>query len=259
MRKRIKQRRVAQALAATRERLRVTVAEYVRLDEELRALDSRHFRVCIFGSARIPAGDARYEQTAELARRLALRGIDVVTGGGPGLMEAANRGAWDARRRRARSFGLPLDLPSLTEPANPHLHFSSAHKRFSSRLDEFIRLSHGVVVAPGGIGTLLELFYVWQLMQLDAMEPRPVVLLGVDYWGGLLGWVRSVPIEQQLADLRDVDSLHLTDSVDEVLQILGPAHDRFVESLAGRNVRPQTPCSLLGGSALTPTEERRAA
>lgn len=220
-----------QQLTATRTRLRETVEEYVSLDEQLRALDSRHFRVCIFGSARIPATDPRYRDVADLAGRLAMSGIDIVTGGGPGLMEAANKGASEARRARSRSFGLPLDLPSLVEPANPHLHFRSAHKRFSSRLDEFIRLSHGVVVAPGGIGTILELAYVWQLLQLDAMEPRPVILWGREFWRGLLDWVRAVPVAGGLADEGDLQRLQIADSVDEVTELLLPAHRAF---LAGR-------------------------
>jgi len=109
-----------------------------------------------------------YWTVYDLARRLAHEGIDIITGGGPGLMEAANRGV-RAAENEALSYGLPLDLPSIHEPANPHLDVASRHRRFSSRLDEFMRLSHGVVFAPGGVGTLLEFGYVWQLLQVEAV------------------------------------------------------------------------------------------
>src|SRR5215210_3248840 len=101
-------------LDEARERLRRTVEEYVQLDAELRALENTNYRVCIFGSARISPRDPTYHTVFCLAQRLSERGIDVVTGGGPGLMEAANRGVLAAKRRRSQSYGLPLDLPSLT-------------------------------------------------------------------------------------------------------------------------------------------------
>jgi predicted Rossmann-fold nucleotide-binding protein len=143
-------------------------------------------------------------------------------------MSAANRGVLAAKNQRARSYGLPLDLPSLIEPANPHLDFSSAHKRFSSRLDEFIRLTHAVVVAPGGIGTLLELMYVWQLLQLRTIDPRPTVLLGTEYWGGLLEWVKNAPVALRLADPRDLECVSLVDTPEEALAILDTAHADFL-------------------------------
>src|SRR5437763_9775289 len=191
------------SLAEARQRLRETIEEYVRLDAELRALENTNYRVCIFGSARVRPADPVYHSVFRLAQSLSERGIDVVTGGGPGLMEAANRGVSAAKRRRSKSYGLPIELPSLVEPPNRHLDFTGAHKRFSSRLDEFIRLSHAVVVAPGGIGTLLELMYVWQLLQLKAVEPRPMILLGRDYWQGLLTWIRTMPLEMRLIGSQD--------------------------------------------------------
>src|SRR5947208_1938992 len=117
--------------------------------------------------------------------------IDIVTGGGPGLMEAANRAVQDARNEVSQSIGLPIQLPRAHELANKHLDIKSEHKRFSSRLDEFMRLSHAVIVAPGGIGTLLELTYVWQLIQVGMVEERPVVLLDHSHWDGLLAWMKT--------------------------------------------------------------------
>lgn len=206
----------------------MTIEDYVRLDTELRTLEDTNFRVSIFGSARIKPQDPVYRQVFSLAQGLSERGIDVVTGGGPGLMAAANRGVLAAKRKRSQSYGLPLDLPHLVEPENRHLDVKSAHKRFSSRLDEFIRLSHAVVVAPGGIGTLLELMYVWQLLQLRTVEPRPMVLLGKDYWSGLLDWVRQRPLDAGLVDARDLDNVQVVDHPEEALAILDNAHATFL-------------------------------
>lgn len=219
---------MTRTLDEARERLRQTIEEYVALDAEVRALENTNFRVSIFGSARISPKDPVYHSVFNLAQSLSERGIDVVTGGGPGLMSAANRGVLASKRHRAKSYGLPLDLPFLREPPNPHLDIKSAHKRFSSRLDEFIRLSHAVVVAPGGIGTMLELMYVWQLLQLHAMEERPVILLGREYWQGLLDWMRSMPLERGLLDGSDVAAIQVVDGPDEALPIITAAHAHFL-------------------------------
>lgn len=248
-------------LAEVRERLRRTVEEYVRIDEELRALENTNYRVCIFGSARIWPQDPIYHSVFRLAQSLSEKGIDVVTGGGPGLMEAANRGVLAAKRKRSQSYGLPIDLPSLVEPPNRHLDIKSAHKRFSSRLDEFIRLSHAVVVAPGGIGTLLELMYVWQLLQLNCMDQRPVILLGREYWRGLLDWMQSGPVARGLVDAEDLGCLSMVDRPEEALDILGASYTAFraervslqaAEEAAGAEIlrlqqaagEPKTLCSM---------------
>lgn len=218
---------MTQSLSEARERLRSTIEEYIRLDAELRALENTNYRVCIFGSARIKPQDPIYHTVFRLAQNLSERGIDVVTGGGPGLMAAANRGVLASKRHRSYSYGLPLDLPSLAEPANKHLDIKSAHKRFSSRLDEFIRLSHAVVVAPGGIGTLLELMYVWQLLQLDTVEPRPFILLGREFWSGFLKWMEEVPGEHRLISPRDLEFVSIVDRPEEVLEIVDRSHAAF--------------------------------
>jgi uncharacterized protein (TIGR00730 family) len=218
---------MTQTLNEARERLRRTIEEYVRLDAELRALENTNYRVCIFGSARIKPQDPIYHTVFCLAQNLSERGIDVVTGGGPGLMEAANRGVLASKRKRSQSYGLPLDLPSLVEPANRHLDIKSSHKRFSSRLDEFVRLSHAMVVAPGGIGTLLELMYVWQLLQLDTIEPRPFILLGREYWTGLLKWMAEVPAEMRLIGERDLEFVTIVDKPHEALELLEKSYVQF--------------------------------
>src|SRR5947209_4642408 len=143
--------------------------------------------------------------------------MDVITGGGPGLMAAANAGV-RAAMAQSRSYSLTLDLPALDEVANPHPDIKSSHKRFSSRLDEFVRLSHGVVVAPGGIGTLLELMYVWQLLQVGMIEPRPVILLGATFWNGFLRWTAGTQAAQSFLSFQDLRALQVVDSVDEVIE-----------------------------------------
>jgi uncharacterized protein (TIGR00730 family) len=251
-------------LNEARERLRNTIEEYVRLDAELRALENTNYRVCIFGSARIKPRDPVYHSVFALAQGLSEQGIDVVTGGGPGLMEAANRGVLAAKRSRSQSYGLPLDLPTLVEPANRSLDVRSAHKRFSSRLDEFIRLSHAVVVAPGGVGTLLELLYTWQLLQLNTIEPRPFILLGREFWAGLLEWLRAVPGQQQLLSRRDLDAVTVVDRPQEALDIIGKSHAAFrhallahPEPLAPESARLQDAVEHLAGSVRLELEAAR--
>lgn len=241
----MKKLETTQTLSEARERLRKTIEEYIQLDAELRALENTNYRVCVFGSARIKPQDPIYHTVFCLAQRLSERGIDVVTGGGPGLMEAANRGVLAAKRGRSQSYGLPLDLPTLIEPANRHLDIKSSHKRFSSRLDEFVRLSHAVVVAPGGIGTLLELMYVWQLLQLNTVEPRPFILLGRDFWGGFLQWMEAVPAEQRLISPRDLEYVTVVDRPDEALEVLEKSYVQFQEAKLKAHGQPEQEQSLL--------------
>lgn len=195
------------------------IEEYLRLDSELRRAENTNFRVAIFGSARIRRRDPTWQSVYWLAKRLARNGVDIVTGGGPGLMEAASRATQDAHDERAKAYGLPLAIPSLREPANVHLDIKSSHQRFSTRLDEFMRLSHAIVVAPGGIGTLLELMYVWQLVQIGLLPPRPVLLLGQDFWEGFLNWIRDHMGARAYINPEDLDYVRIV-SREEAVEIL---------------------------------------
>src|SRR3989338_2242057 len=181
------------------------------IDSMLTKFEDDFFRVSIFGSARIKAQSAQYKEVYELAYQLSTRGIDIVTGGGPGLMDAANKGAKDGGQH-SRSIGLPIILPFESD-ANAHLDVKREHRRFSSRLDEFMRISHAVVVTPGGIGTILELMYTWQLLQVKHMESKPLVLLGHDMWEGFLRWLREQPLRRNLIDSSDFDNLLVLGSV----------------------------------------------
>lgn len=230
----------AMALESARERLHRIIDEYIRTEAELRALEQGPFRVVIFGSARIQPQDAIYQQVYHIARALAERGIDIITGGGPGLMDAANSAVQDLADRESRSYGLPIDIPSLREPANMHLDVKSPHQRFSSRLDEFMRLSNAVVVAPGGIGTLLELVYVWQLLQVGLTNDRPVILFNRAEWGGLLAWMGEVMLDHGYINVRDFRWITLVNDVQDVIELISIAHERYMraqmEHAAGADV-----------------------
>ena len=219
----VKQKRVRKVLNQKMRQLYDIVADMDRL---LTEMETDFYRVCIFGSARIGPDSKIYKQVEDLAEGLAKNGLDVVTGGGPGLMEAANKGAKKSSQG-GRSLGLTIELPFESD-ANSHLDVKSQHRRFSSRLDEFMRLSHAVVVVPGGIGTLLELFYTWQLMQVNHIKPRPFLLLAVDdTWTTFMDWLRDHPLKQHLMSQSDMDAVKIVSSVDEVLAVLEPDIIRF--------------------------------
>lgn len=191
-------------------------------------IERRYFRVAIFGSSRILPEDENYRRVVELARQLSYMGCDIVTGGGPGLMMAANEGARSgAYRHRTRSFGLTILLPMEEQP-NPFLDEVAHHKTFFSRLHQFIRLSHAYVVVDGGIGTTLEAMMVWQLLQVRTLADRPLVFVG-PMWRGLRDFIEGEVIARGLASPPDLDIVHWVDDVEEATEIVRRARDRFVQ------------------------------
>ena len=194
------------------------------LDALVTEIGTDYYRVSIFGSARIKPNTEEYMEVYDLAKKLAKNNADIVTGGGPGLMEAANAGAKDGSSK-SKSFGLHVDLPFETTP-NKHLDITYHHKRFSSRLDEFMRISHAVIVTPGGIGTILELLYTWQLIQVSHISERPIILVG-KMWTGLLEWMESEPLNKQLIDKSDFNNIKIVQNVDEVIVLLKPLINKF--------------------------------
>lgn len=209
-----------------RKQIERTLDHYFSLEDELRLLEKDRFRVCIFGSARTRPEDPVYHTVYRMAEMLAELNIDIVTGGGPGLMEAANIAVHN-RHFGTQSIGLPIQLPRSRELANKHLDIKSEHRRFSSRLDEFMRLSHAVIVAPGGIGTLLELMYVWQLIQVGMIEPRTVVLLNRELWSGLVEWMREQMLERRLVSPQDFGCIHCVDTPEEALPFIKAELEKF--------------------------------
>lgn len=171
-----------------------------------------------------------YEQVSELARLLASEGIDILTGGGPGLMEAANKGAQlgkAEKNTKIRSYGLSIQLDFEPEP-NKHLDIKRHHLKFSSRLDDFMRLSHSIIVTPGGIGTLLELYFSWQLIQVKHLSRRPIVLLDKVFWAGLLDWMRAEPLTRGLVSAHDFEFIHLVDTPEEAFKVISTHHQEFI-------------------------------
>jgi uncharacterized protein (TIGR00730 family) len=193
-----------------------------------------HFRVSIFGSSRIRKGDPIYEEVRTLSKDLATMGIDIVTGGGPGLMEAANAGAVEGQiESHARSFGLAIHLPT-EEQANPFVDKVFRHRTFFSRLHHFVRLSSAFIVMPGGIGTALELFMVWQLLQVKHMKEHPLILVGT-MWPGLIDWIRGTMIERGLVSPSDLDVVKVVGSSTEAVPLIAEAYERFKQEKVDAN------------------------
>ncbi|WP_241004476.1 TIGR00730 family Rossman fold protein [Conexibacter sp. SYSU D00693] len=200
-------------------RVRRMAAEIEMGFDRLRPL--RGHAVSIFGSARTPADSPEYAAGRTVARRLGEEGFAIITGGGPGLMEAANRGALDAG---ALSVGLGIDLPG--EPGlNPYVGIPLEFHYFFARKIMFVRYARAFVVLPGGIGTGDELFEAWTLVQTEKIRHFPIVLFGSDYWGGLLDWMREAMLAGGKVSPGDLDIVHLTDDPEEVCRIVCAAEE----------------------------------
>ena len=215
------------------ERLLSLYQRVMFIEKEIRQLEhNRFFRCCIFGSARIKHNSKVYQDVAELARLLAGEGIDILTGGGPGLMEAANKGAklgQKEKRSKSLSFGISIQLDFEPIP-NSHLDVQRHHQRFSSRLDDFMRLSNCIVCTPGGVGTLLELYFSWQLIQVQHIDRRPIVLLDKSYWTGLIKWMKEIPTERGLIGAKDFDWVTIADTPEEAFEIVSAEHKKFLKT-----------------------------
>jgi uncharacterized protein (TIGR00730 family) len=179
--------------------------------------------VTLFGSARVDEGHPAYEEAREVGRRFAEAGFAVVTGGGPGVMEAANRGA---KEGGGLSVGFNIDLPH-EQHENPYLDIELTFHHFYARKTMFVKAAEGFVIFPGGFGTLDELFESLTLIQTGKVLHFPVVLFDSDYWQGLLGWLRERPLAEGMISPEDAELLHLTDSAAEAVA-------RVVEAYTGR-------------------------
>jgi len=189
----------------------------------IRPADGR-YRVTIFGSARIDPGQQEYEDVRRLAERLSRAGCDIVTGGGPGLMQAANEGSLRGDPNdQTRSVGIRVALP-FEQGANPFVESLYTHRTFFTRLHHFVRMSSAYVVMPGGLGTALELLMVWQLLQVNHLAEVPLILVG-EMWGELLDWARRQMTEGPVAfaGAADVAIPHCVDTVDEAAVLIEAA------------------------------------
>ena len=172
--------------------------------------------VTIFGSARTKPEDPWFQRTVETARLLAEAGLAVVTGGGPGIMEAGNRGA---REGGGVSVGLGIELP-FEQGINPHVDIAVNFRYFFVRKTMLVKYAQAFVIFPGGFGTLDELFESLTLIQTGKISHFPIVLFGTEYWSGLLDWIRDTMLAQGTISAEDLDLITVSDSPQEVRDIV---------------------------------------
>jgi uncharacterized protein (TIGR00730 family) len=192
------------------------------LDRGFDALREITRGVSIFGSARLPPGSETYELARDVAHRLGEAGFTIITGGGPGVMEAANRGA---REAGARSIGLNIELPFEQGP-NAFQDIPLRFHFFFSRKVMFVRYASAFVVFPGGFGTLDELFEALVLIQTRKIRSFPVVLVGTEWWEGLTDWLRARLAGEGMISPGDVDLLTVTDDPEEIVRIVEAGAER---------------------------------
>ncbi len=172
--------------------------------------------VSVFGSARTPRDHPMYAAAERLGGKLAGAGLAVITGGGPGIMEAANKGASEAG---GVSVGLGIELP-FESGLNPYINLGINFRYFFARKTMFVKYAQGFVVMPGGFGTLDELFEALTLVQTQKVTSFPVVLFDSDYWSGLVDWLRSVGLERGIISATDLETFTITDDADEAVSLM---------------------------------------
>ena len=190
------------------------------------------FRVSIFGSARIPRDHWVYSAVCDLAQRLAQMGCAIITGGGPGLMEAANEGA-STVGPSASNLGIRVHLP-FEQKVNPFVDESYEHLTFFTRLHHFVLASDAFVVVPGGIGTVLELATIWQLLQVNKMRgDTPLILIG-KMWADFVAWARAYQLRRdfELASPEDLEIPKCVDTAEEAVALIKPHYDSWLAKSA---------------------------
>jgi uncharacterized protein (TIGR00730 family) len=194
--------------------------------------------VTIFGSARVKPDDPHYEAAVETARLLAEAGFAVITGGGPGIMEAANRGA---KEGGGLSIGCNIELP-FEQGTNAYVEMPINFHYFFVRKTMFVKYSEAFIIFPGGFGTMDELFEALTLIQTGKVRDFPVVLFGTEYWGGMLEWIRATMLEEGKISPDDVDLLVATDSPEEAVRVvLASARRLQLEEPASPETTPARP------------------
>ncbi|HEX7962755.1 MAG TPA: LOG family protein [Terriglobales bacterium] len=205
--------------------------EVVNNITRLRPSQRERYRVTIFGSARARPGTIAYEETKRLAAALSTMGCDIVTGGGPGLMQAANEGA-ELGADESHSVGVRIDLP-FEQHENPFVQKVFTHRTFFTRLHHFVLASDVYVVAPGGVGTLLETAMVWQLLQVRHLRGTPLILVG-KMWSGLLEWARKAMLSSDppLASSEDLEIPQCVESAEKAIALIREHHETWRSKLA---------------------------
>ena len=189
------------------------MAEFV---DGIEALTNHPPAVTIFGSARSKPGDKYYSLAEKVAGDLVRQGLAVITGGGPGIMEAANKGAKEAG---GKSVGLNIELP-FEQKLNPYTNVNLSFRYFFIRKVMFIKYAIGYVIFPGGFGTMDELFEALTLIQTDKIKPFPVVLFGTEYWSGLMRWIEMNMLASGMISSEDRTIFTVTDSIQGVVEIM---------------------------------------
>ena len=200
------------------------ISEFVEAGEELRAIQPA---VSIYGSARTPENHPDYEFTLRLARKLSDAGFSVISGGGPGIMEAANKGAFAGA---SPAVGLNIVLPH-EQKANPYQDLSIKFQHFFPRKVMFVKHAVAYVVMPGGFGTLDELFESLTLVQTGKTPNRPIILVGGDFWSGLLDWIRKELLGRGLIAAADMDLIRLIDDEDKIIEEIFAHYENRLETL----------------------------
>lgn len=194
--------------------------------EGIDTLSNLGFAISIFGSARIQPDHEYYQKTVQLSKRLAEEGFSVITGGGPGIMEAGNKGAMEGS---GDSVGLNIELPMEQKP-NDFQNITLNYRYFFARKVMFVKHSMGYICMPGGFGTFDEFFEALTLVQTEKIYPMPIVLFGSDFWTGLLEWVKTQPLKLGLISATDLDLLTVTDDIEEVVSIMSN-HRQFKQKM----------------------------
>lgn len=182
--------------------------------------------VSVFGSARIKPGHPYYQMAVDVSKELVKQGFNVLTGGGPGLMEAANKGA---QEQKGASVGVGIELPH-EQYANKYIDKGRLYnfRHFFVRKVMFVKYAQGFVVMPGGFGTLDEFFEAITLVQTQKTEPFPIVLMGKEYWKGLVEWIKTVMIKEKMISQEDLNLFHVTDDPAEAAKIIAEFYRKRV-------------------------------
>lgn len=217
--------------------LRIVKQAVVQLWDVINGLTSirppkrERYRVTIFGSARIAKSSLIYEQVKCLAKKLTEMQCDIVTGGGPGLMQAANEGSvLGDPENKTQSIGIRVHL-GFEQEANPFVEEVFQHQTFFSRLHQFVLISDAFVVVPGGIGTALEAFMIWQLLQVRHLNDIPLIMVG-EMWSDLIQWSKKHMVEGELslADSEDMLIPYCVDTIDDAIAILEKSQAQWRKS-----------------------------
>jgi uncharacterized protein (TIGR00730 family) len=191
----------------------------------------------VFGSARTRRDEPSYAAAEEVGRKLAEAGFAVITGGGPGVMEAANKGAGEAG---GVSVGLGIELP-FESGLNQYVDRGLNFRYFFARKTMFVKYAQGFIVLPGGFGTFDELFEALTLVQTQKVTSFPIVLIGTAYWSGLIDWIRATVLADGKVSERDLDMIRVTDDVDEAVKLMIDSQNRRRSAAPGGGESPDTP------------------